>query len=391
MPQFFDATPEARQALEQLADQIPGIQRTLIANDPDLQQPDRAAHQQQIAGGRVVLRVAATLPPELQGLGLFDPASQHLGLGRISTGLGCPHIETNPDFLGLMVAFQAPGGRRVDFVTINDPTAPTNTPADFIGLLQATADAAGTHVPGGNAGALELGNVFASQLVLLTSLARHTGLHAPSIATHVIGQTTRTLRSSSAYQQYWTGVVRARDVLGKFTFVPTQDVNAPRPASPGPRYLSDDWRNRQGAGALDFELYWIPFLSEAETPLTELMRAWREDHRVNVGLVTFPMTAADSRDAKLAALLASEMGANPGNWIETPTSAVTDLPATEYTAARSIVYRRSQRERKALADDRCAPYFDGGVITQDLANELIRRYEQKRAAGHAVPDLGDIA
>jgi hypothetical protein len=399
-------TPDARRELEQLADEIPGIQQTLVANDPQLQQPDRGAHQQQLAGGRVTLRVTAPLPPELDGLGLFDLSGaagaagvasaaagtrEYIGLGRISTGLGCPHIETNPDFLGLMVAFRAPNGRRIDFITINDPTAPTNTPADFIALLKATADATGTSIPGGSAGTLDIGNVFASQVVLLASLARHAGFHAPSIAAHVTAQTSRTLRSSTAYQQYWTGIVRARDVLGKFTFVPTDNVNGPRGVSPGETYLSDDWKRRQAAGALEFDLYWIPFLSEEDTPLVDLMHPWREDHRVKVGRVTFPMIDPDARDSRLAALLVAEMGANQGNWMETPTSAPTDLPATEYTAARALVYRRSQRERHALADDTYAAYFDRGEIAADLAAELIRRYNQKRAAKHNVPDVGDLA
>jgi hypothetical protein len=403
MAQFFDPTPDERRALEQLAGEIPGIQAKLVANDAHLQQPDRGAHQQQIAGGRVTLRVTTPLPPELDGLGLFDTTGtaaggrEYIGLGRISTGLGCPHIETNPDFLGLMVAFRAPDGRRVDFITINDPTAPTNTPTDFIALLKATADATGTMIPGGSAGSLEIGNVFASQVVLLASLLRHAGTHAPSIAAHVTAQTARTLRSSSAYQQYWTGVVRARDVLGKFTFVPTENVNGPRGVSPGETYLSDDWRTRQSAGPLEFELYWIPFLNEAETPLTQLMHAWREDHRVKVGIVTFPMIDPDSRESKLAALLVSEMGANQGNWIETSDGAgaggstSSSLPSTEYTAARALVYRRSQRERNALADDRYASFFDRGEIASDLAAELIRRYQQKRAAGHNVPPIGEIA
>jgi hypothetical protein len=396
MPTFFDPSPDARRALEELADEIPGIQQTLVTNDPHLTQPDRGAHQQQIAGGRVLLRVAASLPPELRGLGLFDTTAsggvaEHIGLGRISTGLGCPHIETNPDFLGLMVAFRTPGGRRVDFVTINDPTAPTNTPADFVALLKATADAAGTHIPAGEVGSLNIGNVFASQVVLIASLARHAGFHAPSIAAHVTAQTSRTLRSSTAWQQYWTGIVRARDVLGKFTFVPTQDVNAARGVSPGETYLSDDWRRRQSVGPLEFDLYWIPFLSDAETSLTELMRPWREDHRVNVGSVTFPMVDADTRDAKLAALLASEMGANPGNWIETPTSTAANLPSTEYTAARSLVYRRSQQERNALSDDRIAAFFASGEIAPDLAAELITRYQHKLAIGHDVPKVGELS
>ena len=130
MPQFFAPTPDQRHALEQLVEQVADVQRTLVANHPQLQQPDRGAHQQQLAGGKVLLRVSTPLPRELDGLGLFQPAtgSPRVGIGRISTGLGCPHAETDPDFLGLMVAFRAPDGRRVDFVTINHPGAPTDQP-----------------------------------------------------------------------------------------------------------------------------------------------------------------------------------------------------------------------------------------------------------------------
>ncbi len=54
----------------------------------------------------------------------------------MSTGLGCPHAETDPDFLGLMVAFRMRSGRRIDFITINDPGSPTDTPEEFLALLR---------------------------------------------------------------------------------------------------------------------------------------------------------------------------------------------------------------------------------------------------------------
>src|SRR5688572_31260607 len=162
MSQFYAPTPEQRRALEQLAEQVADAQRTLVANHPQLQSPDRGAHQQQLAGGKVLLTVDAQLPKELDGLGIFERGSgPRVGIGRMSTGLGCPHAETDPDFLGLMVAFRAGDGRRVDFVTINDPTSPTDTPEEFIALLHATADAAGA--PG----------LLANQARLLLSLARH--------------------------------------------------------------------------------------------------------------------------------------------------------------------------------------------------------------------------
>ena len=387
MPHFYAPTPDERRALEQLAEQVADVQRTLVANHPHLQSPDRGAHQQQIAGGKVLLTVDAQLPSELDGLGIFQRGSgPRTGIGRISTGLGCPHAETDPDFLGLMAAFQSDDGRRVDFITINHGGAPTDTPAEFIALLKATADAAGgDHSPG-------LANLFASQAKLLAALVRHAGTRAPAIATQVIRQTSRTTGSSSACQPYWTGVVRARDALGKFTFVPTREVNVKRPASAGERYLSLDWRTLQAAGPLEFRLYWIPFLSEQETPIRDLTREWTEHHKVPVGRVTFPLVAADARQAKLEALLASEMGANQGNWIENDrTAAAVDLPATEYTAARFLAYRVSQRLRNALSDTAYVSFFEKGEIDATLSAELVRRYRQKRAAGHDAPDVGEVA
>ena len=141
----------------------------------------------------------------------------------------------------------------MDFITINHGGAPTDTPEEFIALLKATADAAGGDHSSG------VLNLFASPAKLLAGLLRHAGTRAPAIATQVIRQTSRTTGSSSAIQPYWTGVVRARDVLGKFTFVPTHDVNVKRPASAGKNYLSVDWRTRQSASALEFRLYRIPF------------------------------------------------------------------------------------------------------------------------------------
>jgi hypothetical protein len=49
-----------------------------------------------------VSKVADKLPPELRELVLFEPGTVNLGMDRISTGLGTPHIESNPDFVGIM-------------------------------------------------------------------------------------------------------------------------------------------------------------------------------------------------------------------------------------------------------------------------------------------------
>lgn len=91
MPKTFDATPEATAAIEKLADEIPGIQQTLTRNHKHLQSADRAAHQQQIAGGRVLLRIASALPSEIKGLGRPGSISRErrtgLGVRRDRSGL----------------------------------------------------------------------------------------------------------------------------------------------------------------------------------------------------------------------------------------------------------------------------------------------------------------
>ena len=378
MATFFDPTPEQKRELEQIAAGIPGVQQTLVRNHRQLTMPDRGAHQQQLAASKVILTVADRLPAPLDGLGVFQPSSSHVGIGRMSTGLGCPHAETDPDFLGLMVAFRTARGRRIDFVTINDPTSPTDTPEEFLALLKATADAASAQ------------NVLTSQARLLTALARHAGRRAPAIAVHVTAQTHRTVRSGSAYQQYWTGIVRARDVLGKFTFVPAFEVPMGLDVTRRATHLTDDWRTRQSAGPLEFELRWIPFLSERETPLDDLTSPWAHDHQVLVGSVVFPKTDPATMEAKLTALLASELGANPGNWEETPDGPASALPATRFTASRQLAYRASQQARDVLPEPSYTSFFERGEIGPELTGELLRRYQHKRAGGHWVPDVGEL-
>jgi hypothetical protein len=111
---------------------------------------------------------------------------------------------------------------------------------------------------------------------------------------------------------------------------------------------------------------------------------------VVVGTVTFPKSDPTTRTARLTALLASELGANAGNWDEVPDGPRAVLPATRFTAARSLAYRESQKNRDALPEDAYAAFFRDGAISDALSHELIRRYQDKRAAGHWVPDLGDF-
>ena len=71
--------------------------------------------------------------------------------------------------------------------------------------------------------------------------------------------------------------------------------------------------------------------------------------------------------------------------------AASDLPATEYTAARFLAYRVSQRLRHALPEESYVSFFEHGTIEPALASELLRRYQAKRAAGHHAPDVGTVS
>ena len=254
---------------------ISAIQNKLVDNHPRLKVPDRVAHQYQIAGGKALLRIEPALPANFVGVGLFEPGAQYTGIGRISTGLGCPHLETDPDFLGLMVAFQTRGGQRVDFITINDPTSPTDVHPQFIKLLDATADAAGAEAPfGSGLGELDLPDLAASNLRLVRSLIVNLGpITGLKVAAHVVKQTLRTAISSTAYQTYWTGIVEVGGELGKFMFAPISDENRHRALTPGERYFSEEWRQRQARGDIRFTLHWLPFVDEQTTSTTKLTKA----------------------------------------------------------------------------------------------------------------------
>lgn len=361
---------------------IPKIQAELLANHPDLKAADRGAHQYQIAGSRVELRIDDALPAALDGIGLFEPGAVHQGIARISTGLGYPHLETDPDFVGLMAAFQTKSGQRVDFLAINDPTSPTDDHRAFITLLEATAASAGAEAPfAGKSGDLDLLDLAAVQTRFALAMVRKMGMRdgAKALA-HILGQTLTTARSSTAFQTYWTGVVEIGGTAGKFVFVPTVDENRLRDLQPGERHLSDDWRTRQAAGDLTFRLYWLPFVSQQETSTTRLTEPWVEQRHL-VGQLRFPRIAADGEAAALWSALAAEMGANPTNWVRDRQGSIAE-PGTEFGVARKLVYQRGQEVRGALPPADYAEVFATGEIGEALADVLRRRRAAKRAVGH---------
>jgi hypothetical protein len=361
---------------------ISAIQRKLVGNHPHLGVADRVAHQYQIAGSKVLLRIEPQLPANFTGVGLFEPGARYTGVGRISTGLGCPHLETDPDFLGLMVAFHTRGGQRVDFLCINDPTSPTDTHPLFVTLLDATADAAGAEAPfGSGLGELDLADLAASNLQLVRSLIARLGLVSGlKVAAHVAGQTVRTAVSSTAYQTYWTGIVEVGGALGKFVFVPAADENSRRALTPGQRHLSSEWRERQARGDIDFTLHWLPFINEPSTSTTELTKPWLQ-RPTAVGQLTFPKAEAMDVHVPLWAALTAELGANAGNWVADAGNTIPE-PGTEFTCARKLAYRTSQAGRDALPEAAYAHVFNGEPIGATLAAELQRRRAAKNAAGH---------
>ena len=102
---------------------------------------------------------------------------------------------------------------------------------------------------------------------------------------------------------------------------------------------------------------------------------------IPVGQVTFPKLEAADADAPLWAALASEIGANAGNWIADTGNSIAE-PGTEFTCARKFAYRNSQAGRGALPEADYAHVFGGAPIGPSLAAELARRRAAKDAAGH---------
>ncbi len=362
--------------------EIPDIQQRILANNSDIKVLDRVAHQYQIAGSKVVFQVANDPPEPLCGVGLFQPGAKHLGVGRISTGLGTPHVETNPDFLGIMAAFQTPDSHRVDFLGINNPTAPTDNHREFMSVFHATADSAGAKVPFiGKLSRHDLANLGAQQTEFGVALAHQMGLiKAGETLLHLTKQTLPTALSSTAYQRYWTSIVEVGGTGGKFTFVPVHEENHAPGLDAGPRHLTDEWRNRQMQGDIEFQLFWIPFLDEEKTSTTTLTKPWQEDHKQLVGTMVFPQTDLNSEDAKLWAILVTEMGANPGNWVADKVNNI-QQPATEFGVARKIAYQKSQEGRGALMPEFYQSVFSTGQIAPELAEELKRRHDTKVKAG----------
>ncbi len=386
-PEFVPFRPTEREleAIERDVAKIAEIQEELVERHPSLSVRDRVAHQYQIAGGKVRLEIDAELPGALAGVGLFEPGARHVGVGRISTGLGCPHLETDPDFLGLMAAFETESGRRVDFLAINHPAAPTDNHKDFVSVLVATGKAAGAEVPIlGDWGEYDLGNLVASNTRFGLRLLREMGpIDGLRTASHIVGQTLRTARSSSAYQPYWTGVVETGGRAGKFVFTPTADENPKPELRPGERHLTEDWRTKQSERDLVFRLGWLPYSDPETTPTDELSEPWEEDGLVRIGRLIFPRTDPETPEAGLWAALAAEMGANPGNWVRDREDSIPQ-PATEFGVARQIGYGISQSGRGALPPEAYREVFRTGTIDPDskLAAELQRRRRAKADAGH---------
>jgi hypothetical protein len=361
---------------------IPEIQAEMVARQPDLTTGDRVAHQYQIAGGRVELRIGGDLPADLESIGLFVPGARHLGVGRLSTGLGYGHLETDPDFLGLMVAFRTAAGQRVDFLAINDPTAPTDDHRQFMKLLKASAESAGVEAPfGSGLGELDLLDLAAAQTKFSAALIRELGIRDGLKGLgHILAQTSRTLRSSTAYQTYWTGIEEVGGSVGKFVFEPVRDEKGLRDLTPGERHFSDEWRERQRRSDVEFRLHWLPFADQTATPTETPTEPWQQDPRP-VGHLVFPKANPDSGEARLWATLATEMGANPGNWVHDVGDTIPH-PATEFGVARKLAYRLSQAGRNALPEELYGEVFSTGRIGPALAEELERRRAVKAMAGH---------
>jgi hypothetical protein len=365
---------DLRQIDTEVAD-VTEVQRRIRERHPDLKCLDRAAHQYQIAGSKVVLRMASQLPDGFAGVGVFGPGTEHLGVGRISTSMNTPHVETIPDLLGFRASFVTAAGRQVDFIAVSSPELPFDNRQDVMRFLRATADAAGPSpiVPS---------PVAAGAVLMRESLTRSMGFAKAKRTLALIAQhSERTASAGTAYQSYWTGIVEINRTLGKFTLVPVTAADGLCPVHPGERYLTRDWARRQSSADIAFGLYWISYLDGQRTSLEHFTQPWSEAHKRLIGHVIFPRIDATTRDARLWAALAEEMGCNPGNWVCDARDSVRE-PSTEFGLARMAAYTRSTRGRDALALDTYRSALQTGRIGDELAGELTRRVARKDRLRH---------
>src|SRR5262245_18931785 len=142
-PELFRPGAEDVRRVDAEVAEVSEIKRRIRERHPDHKCLDRAAHQYQVAGSKVVLRVATQLPKGFAGLGLFVPGAEHFGVGRLSTSMNTPHVETIPDLLGLRASFVTAAGQQVDFIAVSSPSLPFDDLQDLMRFLRATGDAAG--------------------------------------------------------------------------------------------------------------------------------------------------------------------------------------------------------------------------------------------------------
>lgn len=373
-PLFRPGTDDLRRIAADVAE-VSAIQHQLRDRHSGLKCLDRAAHEYQVAGSNVLLRVADRLPDGFSGVGLFVPGTEHIGVGRISTSLGTPHVESIPDFLGLRASFLTALGQPVDFLGVSSPVLPVDNRLDGMHFLRATADAAGPRSVGSAPLAVD-------HALMRASLTRSMGAGKAEKTLALIAQlSARTALPGTAYQSYWTGVVEVSGTLGRFTLTPLPSSNSVHSWGSREHYLTIDWAERQASGDVVFEIYWIRYLDEIRTSLEHFTQPWSEGHKSIVGHLVFPQTAPRTAEAGLWAALAAEMAANPGNWVCDAADSVRE-PSTEFGLTRKLAYERSARGRDALSLDAYRAALQAGRIDDRLAAELERRTERKRRLGH---------
>jgi hypothetical protein len=89
-------TPEDIERISADVAALPGVQQELLEHASlSLKVADRVAHQYQIAGGRVSLRIPSELPSEFDGIGLFKPDAEYTGRREMKKRLH--HVDAASD------------------------------------------------------------------------------------------------------------------------------------------------------------------------------------------------------------------------------------------------------------------------------------------------------
>jgi deferrochelatase/peroxidase EfeB len=297
--------------------------------------PHRGFHVKSHTGLDAEFRVLDDIPPEARH-GVFQTAHRFKARVRLSNGNSDARPDWFPDLVGFAVKLMGVEGAKLlegeedagtqDFVSLNQPYLPADTPAQL--MIISTAPA----------------NFLTAPFKLLQGIGF---AHSVKVVAWALRWSLRRilLRSVTTENFYSTVPITIGPNAVKFTWQ-SQQKPAPRP----PRatwcnYLRDDLRARLSAGDLRFDFFVQFYVDPVRTPIDGAY-AWNvaDAPLVKLAELTIPRCDIDSLDAKTEERRLNAMSFNPWHAI------AEHRPLGNIQRARRMVYRASALYRAREPD-----------------------------------------